>query len=188
MTERKQDAAIDGRLDALLRIMSVKEKPKPSDDLKPNEIIAYPIVLEEPYFGFDETKGNSIFKRGSLDKWLNNPPDSLPMYFNHREDDETLYGEWTDFKMSDSNPLALQAKGTFNQDDYWILSLVKTGHITGASCGFGHDIVFGENEGADRTIIEVKAIHEMSVVQFPKNPLALIKEVSSLPLEIQCPA
>ena len=165
------------------QIIPVKEKPKLSYDLKPNEIIAYPIVLEEKCFNFDEDNQlDAVFKKGSLDKWLNNPPDSIPLYLDHREGYEALYGEWTDFRMSDSNPLALQAKGTFNQDGRWILSLVKKGEISGVSCDFKFDVVFGENEVAYRTIIEVKKIHEISIAPQPKNFLALIKEVSALPL------
>ena len=182
-------------------VTSTGATPEQSDALKHNEIIAYPIVLEVPCIDLSQLQVEFIFKKGSLDKWLENPPDSIKMYPDHpdpdtvemfvKQDRSEFIGKWTEFEIVEfefkgRDLQALQAKGTFNTRGYKLLSSVKGGSVTGVSCGFGvngfgvEGKEFVVDENSTKLINEVVAIHEISVMPHSKNPLARVKKVSSI--------
>lgn len=181
----------DRALAMLSWVTSMGAKPEQTDDLKHNEIIAYPIVLEVPCIAHFQVE--FIFKKGSLDRWLENPPDSIKMFPDHpnnpemltEQDESEVIGKWTEFKLVEfefKNRIlqALQAKGTFNQEGYEKLHEVKIGLRTGVSCGFGKDLIYDLDQDSVKMVKEVVAIHEISVKPHPKNALARVKKVSGL--------
>lgn len=119
--------------------------------------------------------GGDIIVPGAFTKTLKNPPNTIrPMLWQHNPD--RVAGRWDSLAESDDG---LVVKGTLADTDLGneLYTLVKMGAVGAMSIGY-QTVDYSYDKKGNRLLKEL-ALHEVSLVSMPMNPLAQIQFVKS---------
>lgn len=137
------------------------------EDKKERTISAVTATVDRDFNGYR-------FSKEAFNEFLGSSQENILMYYNHNDDNLPI-GVWTGFTLNDNGELIAHGEFADTTEGRDAFSLVSSNMLNSVSIGgYVKDFDFTED---DTFLMRDFNIREVSIVQYPANPDAIITEI-----------